>query len=247
MKAFKTMFLTEMKLNIRDMNNLLFGVGFAVALTIILGIVGGNKPAFAGADYSFMAQSFGALVSIGIAATGMMGLPIAVADYRHNKILKQFRVTPVSPALLLLVQFVVNFCMAILSLVMVYATSALLFGYRMQGSVFWFMLAYLLVLLSIYSIGMLIASIAPNMQTVNLLCCVVYFPMLLLSGATLPYEIMPAMMQKAADFLPLTQGIKLLKGSSLGTPLDNILLPVIVMIVLAIICIWLSVRFFRWE
>ncbi len=247
MKAFKTMFLTELKLNIRDMNDLLFGVGFAVVLTLILGIVVGNKPAFAGADYSFMEQSFGALTSIGIAATGMMGLPIAVADYRHNKILKQLRVTPVSPALLLFVQFVVNFCMAILSLFMVYATSALLFGYRMPGSVFRFMLAYLLVLLSIYSIGMLIASVSPNMQTVNLLCCVVYFPMLLLSGATLPYEVMPALMQKASDFLPLTQGIKLLKGTSLGIPLDNIMLPVMVMIVLSVICIWLSVRFFRWE
>ncbi|HNX93340.1 MAG TPA: ABC transporter permease, partial [Syntrophomonas sp.] len=50
-----------------------------------------------------------------------------------------------------------------------------------------------------------------------------------------------------ADFLPLTQGIKLLKGTALGTPLDNITLPIMVMIVLAVICIWLSVRFFRWE
>lgn len=247
MKAFKTMLKTEMMLAVRDMNTLFFGVGFSVVLAVIIGIVTGNKPAFEGADYSFLDQSFGAIVSIGIAATGLMGIPLVVADYRHRKILRRFRVTPVSPALLLFVQFVVNFLVSILSLVMVYGSYALFFGYRMRGPVWGFIPAYLLVLLSIYSVGMLLASVSPNMKTANLLCSLFYFPMLLLSGATLPYEIMPNMMQKATDFLPLTQGIKLLKESSLGTPLDNILFPVIVMIALAVICIGLSIRFFRWE
>lgn len=247
MQAFKAMFITEMKLSIRDMNNLFFGVGFAVVLTIILGIIAANKPAFAGAGYSFLEQSFGALVSIGIAATGLMGLPLVVADYRHNKILKQFFVTPVSPELLLWVQFLVCFLTSLLSLIMVYAVSTLLFGCRLQGSLPHFLAAYLLVLLSIYSLGMLAASISPNMQTANLICSILYFPMLLLSGATLPYEIMPAAMQKAADFLPLTQGIKLLKMTSLGVPQGNVTLPVAVMIILAVVCVWLSIRFFQWE
>ncbi len=42
--------------------------------------------------------------------------------------------------------------------------------------------------------------------------------MLIFSGATPPYEVMPAALQKVADVLPLTQGIKLLKATSLGLP-----------------------------
>lgn len=71
--------------------------------------------------------------------------------------------------------------------------------------------------------------------------------MLFLSGATLPYEVMPRVMQKVMDILPLTQGIKLLKGTSLGIPIENILVPVIVMIVLTLVCIILSIKFFKWE
>ena len=104
-----------------------------------------------------------------------------------------------------------------------------------------------MVMLSIYSIGMMIAAIAPNIKTANLLICVFYFPMLIFSGATLPYEVMPAALQKAADVMPLTQGIKLLKAAALGLPADSVLLPIIVMIVLAVVCIAVSIRFFRWE
>ena len=71
--------------------------------------------------------------------------------------------------------------------------------------------------------------------------------MLIFSGATLPYEVMPVALQKAADILPLTQGIKLLKAASLDLPIDSVLLPVIVMIALAVTCIGVSIRFFRWE
>lgn len=247
MKAFKALFKTEMILSIRDMNSLFFGVGFSVVLTIVLGLVMGGKPAFVGADYSFMDQSFGAIASIGIAATGLMGMPLVVADYRHRKILKRLQVTPVSPALLLFVQFVVNLVISLFSLVMVYGVSTLFFGFRVRGSMLLFFLSYLLVLISIYSIGMMLASVAPNIKTANLLCSLFYFPMLLLSGATLPYEVMPKMMQRVTDIFPLTQGIKLLKATTLGLPQENMLVPIIVMIALAVVCIILSIRFFRWE
>jgi len=74
-----------------------------------------------------------------------------------------------------------------------------------------------------------------------------YFPMLIFSGATLPYEVMPTTMQKVVDILPLTQGIKILKFATLGLPMDNVLLPIIAMVAIAAICSFVAVRFFRWE
>jgi ABC-2 type transport system permease protein len=161
---------------IRDMNNLIFGVGFSAVFAVILGMIMGDKPAFEGADYTFLEQSFGAVIAIGIGATGLMGLPLALADYRHKKVLKRFLVTPVSPAMLLLVQFVVNLLVALLCLAVVYLVYAAFFSFSIRGSLVPFTAAYLLVLLSIYSIGMMLASVSPNIKTANLLCCVFYFP-----------------------------------------------------------------------
>jgi ABC-2 type transport system permease protein len=218
-----------------------------VIVTVILGIIFGGKPAFEGADYTFFEQSFGAVTSIGICAAGVMGLPLVITDYRHKKILKRFKVTPVSPAMLLFVQVVINFTYSAVSLVLIYLVSTLFYGFRMHGSLPGFLGSYLLVLLSIYSIGMMVAAISPNIKTANLLCCVLYFPMLIFSGATLPYEVMPKALQKTADFLPLTQGIKLLKGTSLGLLLDNIFVPIAVMAAVSVVCISISIKFFKWE
>lgn len=176
-----------------------------------------------------------------------MGLPLVVSDYRSRKILKRFKVTPTSPALILAVQVVIYALYSFTSLILVYMISTLFFGYQLRGSWPQFLEAYLLVMLSMFSIGLLVGGLAPNTKIAGVAASLLYFPMLIFSGATLPYEVMPAGLQKAADMLPLTQGIKLLKAASLGLPIDSVFIPAIVMIVIAVICVTISLRFFKWE
>lgn len=246
MKSFSTLFKTELRLSIRDMNMLIFAICMPVVVMVILGLIYGDKPAFPGAEYTFLAQSFGSGSAIAICAAGLMGLPLVVSDYRYKKILKRYQVTPTSPVLLLGVQVAVNVLYALVSLILTYLTVRL-FGGRLPGSWLGFAGAYLLVMLSIFSLGMMVGGLAPNIKAAGLWCTILYFPMLILSGTTLPYEVMPRAMQLAADILPLTQGIKLMKAAALGLPAGSVWLPITVMAVLAAVCIVVSVRFFRWE
>ncbi|HAR86686.1 MAG TPA: multidrug ABC transporter permease [Clostridium sp.] len=71
--------------------------------------------------------------------------------------------------------------------------------------------------------------------------------MLIFSGATLPYEVIPTVLQKVADILPLAQGIKLLKSASLNLSIDNAILPILVISILVVICSGVAIKFFRWE
>ena len=247
MKTFRTLFRTELKLSFRGMDMFIFAICMPVAAVLILGAVFGNKPAFDGAGYTFLEQSFGAIAAIAICAGGVMGLPLVISDYRSKKILKRFKVTPVSPLMILRAEVAVYLFYAVASLVLVYITSVVFFGCRFHGSLLQFLGAYLLVLLSIFSIGILVGGVAPNVKTASVLASILYFPMLIFSGATLPYEVMPVAMQKAADILPLTHGIKLLKAASIGLPINNVLIPIIIMIIIAIMCTAVSIRFFKWE
>ncbi len=247
MRAFRTLLKTECKLSLRGMDMFIFAICLPVVLIIILGMVFGNKAAYDGAAYSFLDQSFGAVTTIAICAGGIMGLPLVISDYRNRKILKRFQVTPISPVLILAVQLVIYALYSICSLVLVYTVGAVFFGYHLQGSWLHFLAAYLLVMVSMFSIGLLVGGIAPNTKIAGVAASLLYFPMLIFSGATLPYEIMPATLQKVADILPLTQGIKLLKAAYLGLPMNGVIAPVMVMIVLAVICSSISIRFFRWE
>ena len=247
MKSLKTLFFTELKLSIRDMNVPLFGIIQPVMVVVLIGLIYGSKPAFEGASYTFLEQSFGAFASIAICATGLMGLPLILSDYRHKKILRRFMVTPVSPAKMLLVQFLVSFIMSLIALGFVYFACAVFWGYKMHGSIFDFFTVFLLVVFAIYSIGMMIASIAPNIKTASLLSVIVYFPMLFFSGATIPYEIMPRGAQAVMDLLPLTHGIKLLKATALGLPFENTIASVVILLAVGVGCTLLSIKFFRWE
>lgn len=247
MKAFNVMFKTELKLSLRDMNMVIFAICMPLVVMIILGIVYGNKPAFDGAEYTFVEQSFGAVATIAICAGGVMGLPLLISDYRHKKILKRLKVTPTSPAVILAVQVAIYALYSIASLIMVYAVAKAFLGYQMNGSWLQFIGAYFLIMLSMFSIGIMVGGVAPDIKTASVLASLLYFPMIIFSGTTLPYEVMPAKLQSVADMLPLTQGVKLLKAASLDLPIDSVFIPTIVMVAFAVICIAVSIRFFRWE
>lgn len=247
MRTFKIMLKNEMKLSLRDMNMVIFAICIPLLVLIILGIIYNDKPAFEGAEYTFLEQSFGALTTISICAGGVMGLPLVISDYRNRKILKRFKVTPISPTMILAVQVTIYAIYSIVSLILIYAVSALFFGFHMKGSPIDFLLGYLLVMLSIFSIGIMVGGISPNSQAASVIASLLYFPMLIFSGATLPYEVMPKGLQKVSDVLPLTQGIKILKAASLGLPTENISVSLIAMTVLAVVCISVSLRFFKWE
>lgn len=246
MKGYKTLLKTELKLNIRDMNMLLFAIIMPIVITVILAVIYGSKPAFNGASYTFFEQSFGALCSISLCAGGLMGIPILISDYRQKKILKRFKVTPSSPVLFLGVQTTIYFIYALISAVTVYITS-LMFGFHFKGSIIGFIGGWLLVMLCMFSIGLMVGGLAKDANQASIIASVLYFPMLIFSGATLPYEIMPTVMQKVCDIMPLTQGIKILKAASLELPIENIIIPSIIIIILAVLCIYICIRSFKWE
>ena len=102
MRTFTKLLKIELKLNIRNMNMVIFAVIMPVVVLAVLGIIYQSKPAFPGAEYTFLEQSMSAVCTISICAGGLMGLPIVVSEYRERKILKRFQVTPVSPVMLLL-------------------------------------------------------------------------------------------------------------------------------------------------
>ena len=193
MKRFFTFLKTELKLSLRDMNMPIFAVIMPLVIFVILGVIYGAKPAYDGADYTFLEQSFGAVGAVAICAGGLMGLPQAVSGLRELKLLKRFRVTPVSPAFILGVELSLYIVYCIVSLATL-AVAALLWGVRLHGSLLAFLGSWVLTMLSTLSVGMLVGGVAKDGKQASVIASILYFPMLLFSGATLPIEVMPQVM-----------------------------------------------------
>ena len=94
---------------------------------------------------------------------------------------------------------------------------------------------------------MLAGGVAKDTKQASVIASILYFPMLIFSGTTLPIEVMPPVMQKIVGFFPLTQGLTLMKHTFLGIRTGNVLLPIGVMAGVTALCTGLSIRFFRWE
>ncbi|WP_296031573.1 ABC transporter permease [uncultured Treponema sp.] len=246
MKRFFAFLKTELKLSLRDMNMVIFAVIMPLVVFIIFGIIYGRKPAYDGADYTFLEQSFGAVGAIAICAGGLMGLPLAVSGLREMKILKRLRVTPVSPVFILGVELAMYVLYCAMSLATLSA-AALLWGVRLHGSFWAFLGSWTLTMLSTLSIGMLVGGVAKDTKQASVIACVLYFPMLVFSGTTLPLEVMPKAMRNLVNFFPLTQGITMMKNTFLGIGGEGVLLPVCVMLAVGALCTALSACFFRWE
>lgn len=246
MKGFMTLLKTEGKLSLRCPDSLIFGVGMPVGVLFLISIIAGNQN-IAGEQYTFLQGAFASLVTVGICATAFMGLPITFANYRDKKILKHFFVTPVSPMMMLIVQMILGAMIASLSAIVISICSVFIFNYQMNGNLLLFIGAYFLVMFSMYSIGMIIASLCPSVKVANVVCTFVYFPMLFLSGATIPFEIFPVFIQKLANILPLTHGIQLLKNISIGIYNQEMIFSTIFLFILAIIGCIISVKVFKWE
>ena len=246
MKRFFTFLKTELKLSLRDMNMPIFAVIMPLVIFIILGIIYGTKPAYDGAGYTFLEQSFGAVGAVAICAGGLMGLPQAVSGLRELKLLKRFRVTPVSPVFVLGVELSMYIVYCIVSLATL-SVVALLWRVRLHGSLLAFLGSWALTTISTLSIGMLVGGVAKDVKQASVIASILYFPMLIFSGTTLPIEVMPMAMQKIVSFFPLTQGITMMKNTFLGISAGSVLLPICVMLGLTVVCTALAIRFFRWE
>lgn len=246
MKRFLTFLKVEGKLSLRSPDGIIFGIGMPVGVLLLIAVVAGSQSA-GGADYSFLQSAFASLLTVGICATAFMGLPLTIADYRDKKILKHFFATPIRPFMILSVQVVIGMLTSFFSAALVTILAVFGFGYRMEGDPFLFIGAFLLVMLSMYSIGMILASLCKTVKIANVVTTFVYFPMLFLSGATIPFELFPDTVQKVCNVLPLTHGIKLLKAVSLNMWSQEIWISVALLIAFAVVGCIISVVSFKWD
>lgn len=246
MKKFLKLYTIEQKLGLRSGDIILFGIAMPVGIMALIAMIAGGKQA-GSTDYTYMDSAFASLVAVGICACAFMGLPLTIADYRDKKILKHFFVTPCSPKMLLGANVLCSIMTSVISAIAVTVVAVLAFGYRMKGNPFLFIGAWALTLVSMLSIGMMIAALCKTVKSSNAVTSLVYFPMLFLSGATIPFELFPAGLQKVASVLPLSQGIKLMKETSMGAASGDVMGTIVLLAVITVVCGAISIKAFRWE
>jgi len=238
MRAFPTVWATELRLATRNADQVLFGIVLPVATVLLLGLVSSPEA---------MRLNLAGVMTFGLCAAGLMGFPLTLADYRHRKVLKRFRVTPVSPAVLLAAQALTSLVLVVVSGAAVYAIGSVGFGVRATGGPGGFVAAYGLVTAAVFGLGALVAATAPSFRAASAIASLLYFPTIFLSGVTVPFELLPAPLQAAVQVLPVTHGVALLKAVIVGASWDQVAVPVGVLAAVAAVSYAVAIVRFRWE
>ena len=245
MKRFWKMYQVEQKIFFRSPDVILFNLIMPLVTLILITIIAGNKNA-ADSGLTYLQSAYVALSTVGICCSAFMSIPITIVECRSQGILRRMYCSPCSPARLLACDTICSGVMAILSTLILTVAAVVAFGYRMPGNVFAYLAAWLLTMISMFSIGLMVASLCRTTKSMNVVTSLLYFPMLLFSGATIPAEVFPPWFQAVAKWMPLGVGIDLLKSVSMGC-YDRITVPVITLIAIAVLCGTVAVRTFRWE
>ena len=244
MKPFWRMYSVQQKIFFRSPDVILFCLAMPLVVFILITMIAGKKDA-ADSGLTYLQSAYVALSTVGICCSAFMSIPITIVECRSQGVLRRMYCSPCSPARLLACDALCSGVIAALS-TLILTLAAVVFGYRMQGNVLVYIAVWLLTMISMFSIGLMVASLCRTTKSMNVVTSLLYFPMLLFSGATIPLAVFPAWFQAVAKWMPLGVGIDLLKSVSMGC-YDRITVPVITMIAIAVLCGTVAVRTFRWE
>lgn len=224
-----------------------FALAFPTLMLLIFGGIYKNNPSSLFHGKGMVDVSVPAFTGLIIAVTGIMSLPLAVTSYRERKILKRFMATPVGASSVLLSQIIVNFALTVVGMIILVIMGWIIFNLHFPSNLIPVIIAFAISVISIFSLGLMVTSLAPNTRAANAVSNLVYFPMLFLSGATFPIEIMPKPMVDISKVIPLTYVVDLLKGVWLGGDLLHYKLDLAVLISIAVVATIISAKAFKWE
>jgi ABC-2 type transport system permease protein len=249
MRGLGKLFVLQLKLYLREPMAFFFTLAYPVLLLLLFGFIYGNEPApqFWGRNFGTVDASVPAYTAIIIGTVAFMGIPIDTSVNRENGVLRRFRATPLRPLVYLGAGVAVYLLVALLGMAILILTGKLVFGLRMAGSWLNVMAAILLSAMAFFSLGYFIASLAPTARVAQTVGMVIFFPMMFLSGAGMPLQLLPENLRKVSDYLPLTYVVQLIQGLWFGENWVDLWKPVLVLCGILVIGTLVSARFFRWE
>jgi ABC-2 type transport system permease protein len=247
MKSLLKMTWMEAKLFLREPIGAFFTLVFPLMMLFLFGSIYGNTPTPMFGGYGTVDISIPAYTAMIIATTGLMGLTITLASNRENGVLRRLRTTPVSPFVILAAQIIVMFVMTSIGMLLLVLAGKLVYHVRFEGDALNVALGFILSCLSFFSLGFILAALVPTARSAQVVGMSLLYPMLFLSGAGFPRELLPETIKKISAYLPLTYVVNLLRGMWIGEAWSLHITEIVVLGTLLVVGILVSIKIFRWE
>lgn len=185
---------------------------------------------------------------VGCISNGLQGAGEQAVNQREADMLKRLHVTPISPMPILLASMVSGLMLYVPAVFLMHVISMALYGAPSLDRLMPVFLIVVIGNLAVRSIGVIVGAVANSVSEASLVTQLLYLPMLLLSGATIPLDQLPAWTQRLAALLPATYLVDAVRGVLVeGEGLRDNLFCLLAMVATAAVSMSLARRMFRWN
>lgn len=242
MNSYLALIRMDLRLALRQKSVLFFNYLFPVIFLVTFAqILHGDR---GGA----MTQVVTMVTILGILGNGLFGAGMRAVQEREANVLRRYKVTPITPAPILIAATIVGWILFMPFVVFMFALSHFVYGMPWPSSMLSIFLFISLGIMAFRAIGMILASVANSMQESQIVVQLIYLPMLLLSGATFPSSLFPSWLLTITQFLPATYLVSGMQGMMLRG--ENVLAngqAAMALILTVVLGLFISYKLFRWE
>lgn len=244
--AFGQIVRNEARLAWRNPAGVIAGIGISLLLLVIFGLVPVFQQASArlGGLTPFQAY-IPILIAFSIGVLALTYVPGPLVSYRELGILRRLSTTPVPASWLLAAQLIVQACLMIIATLILIIVSVAFFGVSAPKNPGGFVLALVLSIAAMFSIGLVIAAVAKTAGAARGIMAAAFYPLMFFSGLYIPIQLLPGVFGDISKFTPLGAAVVAVGHAWFGQFPPA--LPLLVMAAYAVGCGYLAKRFFRWE
>lgn len=204
MKKLVKIALIEAKLFFRQKIAVFFTFLFPLFLLFLFGSIWGKEPNY----FSYLLPM---LVSIVAFSNALYGVGAVLSFYRESGILKRIGITPLPARTYIYGLLASRFFLVILQAFFLFILASIFYDVKVKGNFGALILTIIIGILSMISIGGIVASFSKTYEASIAISNVLFTPLSFLSGAFIPIFILPKFLQTVAKGSPLYHFIKVMQ------------------------------------
>jgi ABC-2 type transport system permease protein len=221
-RALRALTWVELKLFVREPLTVMFVLVLPlVVLYVLNGVFGSQSDPTVWQGMSPIDFYTSAYVALVAATAGVLSLPVHLAGYREQGVLRRFRASAVRPAALVGAHMAVTVVIATAGAALLTILSVVAYDAALPEDWVGVVAAFLVTAVAFAGLGALLGFLLPTARAAQGLGVLLFFVFMMLGGAGPPKEVLPNALSRIADGIPVTHAGELVRGPWMGEGWDG--------------------------
>ena len=210
----------NLKMIVRNRQALFWALAFPLVFVFVFAMIG----SFTGSvdtigaveDVDYADFVLPGIVLWGIMGNSVMGIAVALANYREKKILRRIKASPMKARTFFAAQVSAYLVLSLVQAAMLFGIGAPVMGVSISGNLPTIALLILVCNVVFLNLGFIVGAFSRTGAAASGMGNVIVLPLVMFSGVFFSSELLPNLLENIMRFLPLAPMVEILRGVTLS-------------------------------